>query len=247
MYSRVGLATLPPCHAAAVAQIFTGLLEPEFIPYNNMLELTLSNQGQIIHPGIMYGAFADKLDESYREDEIPLFYRSVEGKTADLLEAMSREILKIKEIIETNFNIELRGVQPIARWLLESYGEEIEDRTSLAGMFQTNRSYQGLKVPVRPINGERYRIDVRSRYLMEDIPYGLLVSRAIAELAGVSTPRIDEVIEETSGWMGVQYLMDGRLEGRDLAKTRIPQNYGVKSLEALIEMTVGSDEKERRR
>jgi len=240
---RVGFATIPSsptlkcgANVGDVAQTFNELFFIEFIPYDNMLELTLSNQGQIIHPGIMYGAFADRLDELYCEDEIPLFYQSVDEKTVSLLEAMSQEIMEIKEIVQSKFNIELKGISSTSQWLLESYNEDIDDKSSLAKMFQTNRSYQGLKVPVKAVDGGLYRIDVKSRYLTEDIPYGLLVSKAVAELADVDTPKIDEVIEETSKWINVQYLINGKLEGEDLPKTRIPQNFGLRSIEEIIEM-----------
>lgn len=232
----VKVAALPPGQAETVARTFNELLEPSFLPYNNMLELTLGNQGQVIHPGIMYGMFANKLDDVYSEDEIPLFYQGVDEETASLLEAMSQEILEIRAAIQDRFAVPLEGIVSISQWMAESYTGDIEEGSSLAKMFQTNRSYHGLRVPVRPIDDHLYRIDVRSRYLVEDIPYGLLVSKAIAALADVPTPQIDEVIEETSRWLGVEYLVDGKLKGRDLGNTRIPQNFGATNLEKIVQM-----------
>jgi len=235
--TMVGVGSLPSYYRDSISRSFNKLLKLEFIPYNNMLELTLNNQGQIIHPGIMYGAFLDKLSKLYQRDEIPLFYRSVDEKTADLLECMSREILNVKKSIEDNFSLKLEAITSISRWMIESYADDIEDKSTLFKMFQTNQSYQSLRVPVKPVNG-LYQIDVKSRYLTEDIPYGLLVSRAIAELADVSTPKIDEVIEKTSRWIGAQYLINGKLKGKDLVKTRIPQNFGLDSLKAIVEMVL---------
>jgi len=232
---RVGIASLPSHYVGSISRVFNKFLKLKFLPYNNMLELTLSNQGQIIHPGIMYGAFSNKLSKLYRRDEIPLFYRSVDEKTANLLEAMSKEILKVKKTIEDNFSLKLEAVISTSQWMIESYEGDIKDNSTLFKMFQTNLSYQSLRVPVKPVDG-LYQIDVKSRYLTEDIPYGLLVSKAIADLANVSTPRIDEVIERTSKWKGVQYLINGELKGKDLVKTRIPQNFGLTSLKAIIEM-----------
>ena len=232
---RVGIASLPSHYADSISRAFTKFLKLEFLPYNNMLELTLNNKGQIIHPGIMFGAFSNKLSRLYRKDEIPLFYKSVDEKTANLLKAMSQEILKVKKIIEDKFNLKLEAVTSTSKWMIESYGEDIKDTSTLFKMFQTNLSYQSLRVPVKPVNGF-YQIDVKSRYLTEDAPYGLLVSKAIADLADVPTPKIDEVIEKTSKWIDVKYLMNGELKGEDLIKTRIPQNFGLKSLKAIVEM-----------
>jgi hypothetical protein len=76
--------------------------------------------------------------------------------------------------------------------------------------------------------------DFRARYLAEDVPYGLAVSRAIAELAGVETPMMDMVV----AWAGQQLGKDQT--GRDAAdnlsaEARVPQRYGLQDLEALID------------
>jgi hypothetical protein len=233
--SRVGVASLPSHYSDRLARGFQKLLKLEFLPYHNMLEITLDNKGQIIHPGIMYGAFFDKLDQYYQKEKIPLFYQDVDEHTADLLNTMSREIITIRDALEENFNLNLQAVSSLFQWMLESYGADIQDTSTLSRMFQSNRSYQNLRVPVKSVQGF-YQIDVRSRYLTEDIPYGLLVSKAIAELAGVSTLTIDEVIHATSKRLGVQYLINGKLQGKDLGQTRIPQNFGLESVKAIVEL-----------
>jgi len=45
---------------------------------------------------------------------------------------------------------------------------------------------------------------------------------------------IDEVITNTSAWIGKEYLIDGKLIGRDVMRTRAPQRYTIDSLEGLI-------------
>ena len=60
------------------------------------------------------------------------------------------------------------------------------------------------------------------------MPFGLVVSRAIAGLAGVETPMIDEVIAWAGARLGKDYL------GRDGGEACIPQKYGLGNLEALI-------------
>jgi hypothetical protein len=78
--------------------------------------------------------------------------------------------------------------------------------------------------------------DFQSRYLTEDVPYGLVVTRAIAQLAEVKMPIIDEVILTASKWMDKEYVVNGYLNGKDIKETRIPQNYGIHSLEELINL-----------
>jgi len=76
--------------------------------------------------------------------------------------------------------------------------------------------------------------DFDYRYLREDIPYGLVVTRAFAEIAAVPTPIIDQVIAWAQSRMKKVYLVDGRLEGPDVRDLPIPQNYDLFTLADLF-------------
>jgi hypothetical protein len=70
--------------------------------------------------------------------------------------------------------------------------------------------------------------DLRARYLAEDVPFGLAVSRAIAQMADVRTPTMDRVIAWAGARLSKDYL------GRDASQARIPQAYGLDSLDQLL-------------
>jgi len=233
--NRVGAACLPAKEIGEKAKVFSTLLGMDVIPYQSMLELSLANTGQLIHPGIMYSVFADRLGEVFpSENEVPLFYVSVDETAAKVLSRMSNEVLTIKKVVEERLaGFKMRGIVHLSQWLDQAYGEEILDISSLAKQFQTNRGYQTFKVPVKKSSGG-YRVDVNTRYLTEDIPFGLLVTKGIASVVGVETPMIDEVITNTSAWIGKEYLIDGKPIGRDVMTTRAPQRYTIDSLEGLI-------------
>jgi len=233
--NRVGAACLPAKEIGEKARVFSTLLGINVIPYQSMLELSLANTGQLIHPGIMYSVFADRLEEVFPSEAIvPLFYASVDDKAAEFLSQMSKEVLTIKKVVEERLpSFEMPGIVHLSQWLNQSYGEEILDISSLAKQFQTNQGYQTFKVPVKKSN-DGYRVDVNTRYLTEDVPFGLLVTKGIASVAGVETPMIDEVISNTSAWIGKEYLVDGKLIGRDMVTTRAPQRYKIDSLQELV-------------
>jgi len=234
---RVGAACLPRKEIEEKTEVFSTLLGMDVIPYRSMLELSLANTGQLIHPGIMYSVFRNRLGEIFpSEDEVPLFYASVDEAAAKVLSRMSDEVITIKEVVEERLpGLKMPGVVHLSRWLDEAYGEEIVDTSSLARKFQTNQGYQTLKVPVKKVNAG-YRVDVTARYLTEDVPFGLLVTKGIASAVGVETPTIDEVITNTSAWIGKEYLVNGRLIGRDVMTTRAPQRYRIDSLEELVRL-----------
>lgn len=231
--NKVSAAADPSKGAQEVFEILELLLGVEIVPAPNMLAITLGNVGQIVHPGIMYGLFRCWDGKTFPAEEIPLFYQGVTEEISGILRQLSLEVVSIKETIEEKCGLDLEGVVSLEEWLLTSYQDTIEDKTSLQSCFNTNKGYRGLKAPVKSVGEELFAPDFTSRYLTEDVPYGLIVTRALGQLAGVSTPVMDEVITAAGKWMGKEYLTGGELCGRDVIHTPIPQNYGIKDLTAL--------------
>jgi len=233
----VGLAAYPPETASALSSFLTHLLNLNIVPLPNMLTLSLANIGQIVHPGIMYGLFKGNETRKYKKEEIPLFYQGVTREIAQILEEISKEILILTEELKKRYeNIDLTNVLSLKEWLITSYKNSIVDKSTLETCFVTNSAYQGLRAPMREVENGYFLPDFQSRYLTEDVPYGLVVTRAIAQLAEVKMPVIDEIILTVSKWMGREYLVNGYLKGRDIKETRIPQNYGINCLEELINL-----------
>ena len=233
----VGAAALPQSQTEPLCDLLGQMLGVNVYPYSNMLALSLANVGQIIHPGIMYGLFRHYNGEFFRQDQIPLFYGGVSGSTAAVLHELSSEVQLVKNELQCKLGPDISlDIPTVEEWLLQSYAGQIEDNSTLALAFRTNRAYKGLKAPMKRLDGKRYVPDFTSRYLVEDVPTGLLITAALGRLAGVATPAIDRVIAVTSGWMGKEYIKNGSLTGRDIAEARIPQNYGINDTVVLKEL-----------
>ncbi|MCS6826545.1 MAG: NAD/NADP octopine/nopaline dehydrogenase family protein, partial [Caldilinea sp.] len=69
--------------------------------------------------------------------------------------------------------------------------------------------------------------DFTHRYLSEDIPFGLLVTRGVAALVDVPTPVMDRIIAWGQERMGRSYLVGGRVAGPDVMNSRAPQRFGI--------------------
>ena len=230
----VGMAAFPHKITPELASFLSRVLDLKIEPLPNMLTLTLANVGQIIHPGIMYGLFKGKEQVTYQKETIPLFYQGVTKEIAKTLKAMSDEILILAEKIKAlDKNVNLDHVLGLKDWLIYSYESSIADKSTLQTCFNTNSAYQGLRAPVKKEN-DYFLPDFQARYLTEDVPFGLIVIKSIAQLVAVETPVIDEIILTISQWMGKEYIRGGFLEGKDIKDTRIPQNYGIKHLEEII-------------
>jgi len=230
--AEVDLATWPPQRAEEVATLLADLLGVHLRPINSFLSLTLAGTGQLIHPGVMYGLFRGWNGHPYAE--APLFYQGIDAATADILQDLSDEVQTVRAGLEEHFpDLDLSAVCSLAEWLCRSYEDAISDTSSLQSCFLTNRGYAGLRAPVRPIEGG-FVPDFHARYLAEDVPYGLAVTRGIAELAHVATPIMDRVINWAQARLAKEYLVEGKLQGRDVVTSRAPQRYGFERLEDVI-------------
>jgi hypothetical protein len=228
----VDAASRPSAKIDQIAPFLEQMLGLEVGPAANLLALTLANTGQIIHPGIMYSLFAHWNGEPFHQ--APPFYQGLDEQGANVLAALSEEVQTLRARLANR--IDLSAVYPLQDWLLRAYGEDIADPSTLHSAFVSNRAYAGLKAPVQEVSPGRYAPDFGARYLTEDVPFGLAPTRAIAHLAGVETPVIDQVIAWAGGQLGRDYL------GCDALQARIPQKYGLETLEQLIDFSLESEE-----
>ena len=184
----------------------------------------------------MYGHFRFWRGEEFDHDDVPLFYADATDEMGELVEALSRDATAVARALETHGRaaLDLRGVVPVHEWLREAYPHATADQSSAAACFRTG-PLQMRRAPMTEIAEGRFVPDFEYRYLSEDIPYGLVVTRAVAEIAGVGTPAIDEVIRWGQWRLDKEYLSaDGSLTGSDVPGLPIPQNHGIATLDDLI-------------
>ena len=163
----------------------------------------------------------------------PLFYQGMDDFTATTMLAVSHEILAVKDEIQKHYpHMDLSLVRSIQDFFEEAYGQDIGDHSSLRAMFVSNKGYDGLTMPTA--DGSSYVPLFDHRYFLEDLPCGILVQRGIAELAGVATPTMDKVITWCHERVHKEYLVDGKLQGKDVVTTKTPQRYGYKDLDSFI-------------
>jgi hypothetical protein len=233
--AAVDVAVWPATRAGEVTATLSSLIHAPLAPIANFLALTLANTGQIIHPGIMYGLFHRWEGAPFPAAQIPLFYGGVDGATAAVLATMSEEVLAVRDATaQAAPGLDLASVVDVQTWLLDAYPDQIADKHTLQAAFNSNTAYAGLRAPVEQVGEDAFAPTFTSRYLAEDVPYSLLVTRGIAELAGVATPTVDRVVCWAQARLGREYLVDGRVAGCDIAASHAPQRFGIDSLAALI-------------
>jgi hypothetical protein len=233
--AEVLLSALPSGDAGELAGQLSRILGTRVAAIDAFLNLTLGNPGQFIHPGLMYGAFRSWQGEEYDADGIPLVYAEASDETGRLIEEMSREAISVARAIETQSGgaLDLRGVAPVHDWLRSAYSHVTADPTTVATCFRTG-PIQARKAPMIEVGSGRFVPNFDYRYLTEDVPFGLVITRAIAGIVSVATPAIDQVIDWAQSNMRKAYLIEGELVGSDVRDLPIPQNYGVSTLPDLV-------------
>jgi hypothetical protein len=229
------MATLPARHATRVADLLTQLLGTQIVPTNTMLNVTLGNPGQIIHPGLMYGLFHTWSGQRYTEQSVPYFYRDTTDATGSFIEQLSADVCAIAERIQQAAGgaVSLSGVLSIHDWLRLSYPKQTVDTSTVARCFRTG-PLQARKAPMTEIAPGNFVPNFAYRYLSEDVPYGLVVSKAIAQLAGIGTPAIDTVLRWAQRKLKARYITRGQIDAAGVAGLPIPQNAGITDVDRLI-------------
>ncbi|HJR08398.1 MAG TPA: NAD/NADP octopine/nopaline dehydrogenase family protein [Pyrinomonadaceae bacterium] len=203
--------------------------KPKLAVSGHLLGITLRSPNAYSHPPIMYGRWKDWDGEALEHS--PLFYQGVDEGTAELLGKVSDEVVEMsRRIMAEHESLDLTQVIPMYDWDITCYGKDIKDKTNLMTALRTNKGYKGITHPMTKTANGKYVPDFNHRFLAEDVPFGLVVIRGIAEIAGIPTPCMDKVLSWCQERLGKEYLVGSRLVGKDLATTRCPQRYGLKTI-----------------
>jgi opine dehydrogenase len=132
----------------------------------SVLHTGLSNLGAIIHPSITLFN-ADRIEGS---DSFDFYAQGVTQEVADVLAAADEERLAIA-------NAHGETVQSLTDWVAAAYGHRADTIREALG---SNPAYVGIKAPAT----------LQHRYLLEDVPTGLIPLIALGAVAGIAAPTL---------------------------------------------------------
>eukprot|EP01059_Diplonema_ambulator_P025884 TRINITY_DN42_c0_g1_i1.p1 TRINITY_DN42_c0_g1~~TRINITY_DN42_c0_g1_i1.p1 ORF type:complete len:406 (+),score=138.83 TRINITY_DN42_c0_g1_i1:168-1220(+) len=235
---RIGMSCSKGADAKAIGSEIIKLLGFDIVHHPSFLSITLTPTNPIMHPGRLYGMMVAK---AYWRDNTPpftknvLFYDECDEVSNEWLHKLDDDNQKIaKRLNEVIPGCVGDSVLPINQYLKWAYGDDISDHSSAGACFRTNKQFHGVGSPLLEVAPGYWVPDFKSRYFAEDIPFGLLTNRAIAELIGVPTPNMDTVIEWAQKEMGKKWLVDGKVNV-DETPQQTPQALGL-TLEDLKKM-----------
>lgn len=227
----VGFATSPPSLCAPLAAMVSHMLSFECEAFPTFLPVILQATNPIMHPGRMYGMLVAGPDGYWRDRKgLPRmikFYDDCDDASNEWLHKLDAENQAIAAAFDTQIAGSVAGkVLPINECLKWTYKDHMAKWGSAKECFTTNAPYKGLGSPLIEVAKGYWVPDFKNRYFSEDIPYGLLVNRGLAELLGVPTPAMDTVIEWVQNEVGRKWLVDGRVNVEELPQAS-PQAYGL--------------------
>ena len=190
---------------------------------SNYLEVALTPTNPILHTSRTYELFG-KHDIDYKYDTKYKFYVGWSDETSTTLFAMDRELHNLLDAME---GINTSAIRPLP--------EHYESPTieALTAKINSIPTFQTVFAPMKEVEGG-FIADTTSRMFTEDFPWGLAVIRSYFELFGIEAPTMDKVLGWYADYMGLEWFVDGKFCGKDLAKTGIIQNYGIKTKEELL-------------
>lgn len=173
MKSEVPMAALPASDNDKLAEAIRGAL-PWFVLVDNTLKTSLGNINAMMHPAPML------LNTSRIEaDPFVPFQYYWEGMTPTIgkyVEAMDQERIDVAK----ELGIELRTIREDYVAMYECGDKD----TPLYQLCKNNPGYEGIMTSNT----------LATRYVLEDIPFSLEPIQALAQVAGVPTPKIDAIV-----------------------------------------------------
>jgi len=228
------IATLPSKNADEAARAFSCLLEKPCNAIGNYVGIGLHCSNPNLHPGRLYRMWSD-YEEGKVYPENPLFYESWDDESTEWLMKINDERLKIwKTICDKHPDAgKVEQVPDMFTYIKAIYGPQVKDPSTFTTAITSNDGYKGFKCPMKEVDGG-WAPDFKNRYFTEDIPEGVALYKGIADLAGVETPVMDQIVCFFQKFMGKEYIKDGKLAGANVSETKSPQAFGVTSLEQLL-------------
>lgn len=150
-------------------------LKKHFVPVDSVMETSLSNIGMVLHcaPVLMNIGWIESTVVDFK-----YYYDGISKSIADFLEKIDYERIETAKAYGYK-------VESVSEWLVRIYGAK---GNSLYECIRSTKAYEKIDAPNT----------IQHRYILEDIPCGLVPIESVAKKCGVRTPYISAVIDFAS-------------------------------------------------
>lgn len=166
------------------------------------LEITLTPGNPIMHSSVVYGLIGpygqwhDKIFDSRL-----CWWTDCSELGAYFLERSDEESQLLCKAAEKALGVDLASVKPLKQEIVEAYGEQIRDPSTMLSVLRTNGAYQSIQAPLVESAGG-YVIDKQSRAFHEDVAYGLALLVEMGRRLDLRLRHIEEIFHWNVSYMG---------------------------------------------
>ena len=192
--NQLAVSALPSKDAHYIIEFLKDVY-PQLVKADNVLSTSLSNLNAVIHPIaiILSAGWVEATGGNFR-----FYYDSITPTVGKMIEKIDNERLELCKALDVK-------TEDVISSTKRSYG--YNDTTTMHELVQTIEGYANIMVPP----------SLQTRFLLEDVPMGLVPMAELAKLAEVQVPLMNTVIDMASAILD----KDFRAEGRTLEKLGI--------------------------
>ena len=183
----VEIASLKKSDISVIMNAIPECIRGRFLPVNSIGVTSVGNVGMVLHcaPVLMNIGWIETPDVDFK-----YYYHGISPSIANFLERIDDERMLVGKAM---------GVESssTAEWMNKTYGIQGKN---IFDCIQNNIAYREIDAPVK----------IRTRYVLEDIPNGLVPIASIGRELGVGTRCIDSIITLGSEVLGEDFWHNGR-------------------------------------
>jgi hypothetical protein len=171
---------------------------------DDYLEITLTPGNPIMHSSVIYGLIGPYGQWHNRSLPASLcWWTDCPELGAYFLERSDEESQTLCKAVEQRLGLDLSSVKPLRQEIVEAYGDQIRDPSTMLSVLRTNRAYHAIRAPLVCAEGDKgYVLDKGSRAFQEDVAYGLALLVEMARRLAVRTPHLEEIFQWNVSYMG---------------------------------------------
>ncbi len=221
----IRIASIPNRINNDVCNFISNALDIKTIALPNWLSVTFTPSNPILHTSRLYGLFHNYQEGMVWREHLS-FYKNWDDLSSKMLLGCDDEL---KQCLAKLSHFDFSGIA-----LLRKHYEidTVEGKDDVERMTKKIRSLIYLKdyAPMCKNVDGNFMPDFKSRYFVEDFPFGLAIIRAFCKVCDVQTPHIDTVLQWYDNLYHADLYENGKFDGDGLKKLPIPQNYGINSV-----------------
>ncbi len=180
------ISGLEPSINDSIIRRLPDCLQSYFIAADNMIQTSIGNVGMILHcaPTLFNTGRIETPHVNFK------YYESITPSLAALLEKLDQERVEVSTKLG-------KTVETITQWMRRSYNI---DADTLYNCLKKNIAYRAIDAPT----------SLRHRYILEDVPCGLVPLEAIGHKLGLNMKVVGLVIDNATKLLGINFREEGR-------------------------------------